>query len=132
MRLVRVGHLSFFTNSNKATSIFLNGRTISEKPYFHEKIVSQRSFCHNFGKKIESDLCVRVTKGRLIYNQMKRVQKNNQNGEKIEVLAVSNQKLLISGTSKSRRHSGRGGARKINFDFVFQIFCSEELFDRKC
>ena len=63
---------------------------------------------------------------------MKRVQKNNQNGEKIEVLAVSNQKLLISGTSKSRRHSGRGGARKINFDFVFQIFCSEELFDRKC
>ena len=62
---------------------------------------------------------------------MKRVQKNNQNGEKIEVLAVSNQKLQISGTSKRRRHSGRGGARKINFDFVFQIFCSEELFDRK-
>ena len=62
---------------------------------------------------------------------MKRVQKNNQNGEKIEVLAVSNQKLQISGTSKRRRHSGRDGARKINFDFVFQIFCSEELFDRK-
>ena len=63
---------------------------------------------------------------------MKRVQKNNKNGEKIEVLAVSNQKLQTSGTSKRRRHSGRGGARKIYFDFVSQIFCSEEFFDRKC
>ena len=53
---------------------------------------------------------------------MKRVQKNNQNGEKIEVLAVSNQKLQISGTSKRRRHSGRGGDRKINLTLFFKSF----------
>ena len=41
---------------------------------------------------------------------MKRVQEYNQNGEKIEDLAGSYQKLQMSGTSKGRRHSERGGA----------------------
>ena len=63
---------------------------------------------------------------------MKRVQKYNQNGEKIEDLAGSYQKLQMSGTSKGRRHSGRGGALKIYFDFVSPIFCLEEFFGRKC
>ena len=106
----------------------------SENSYFifTKKLFPRGYFVIILVKKIESDLCVRVTKGRLIYNQMKRVQKNNQNCEKIEVLAVSNQNLQLSGTSKRRRHSGRGGTRKIYFVFVSQIFCSEELFDRKC
>ena len=91
----------------------------------------QVSFCLNFSQKIESNICLRVTNGTRIYDMMKREQKYNQNGEKIEILAVSYQKLQMSGTSKGRRHRGRGGARKIYFDFVSQIFCSEELFDRK-
>ena len=63
---------------------------------------------------------------------MERVKKYDQKGEKIKVLALSNQKLQMRGISKGRRHSRRGGAQKTDFDFVYQIFCSVELFDRKC
>ena len=63
---------------------------------------------------------------------MKRVQKYDHNHEKIKVLAVSNQNLQMLRISKGRRHSEQGGTRKKYFDFVSQIFCSEELFDRKC
>ena len=49
---------------------------------------------------------------------MKSVQKYNQNGEKIEFLAVYYQKFQMSGTSKGRRHSRRGGTLKIYLDFV--------------
>ena len=43
------------------------------------------SFCYNLSQKIEYYKCVRVTRGRLIYNQMQRVQKYDLNGEKIKV-----------------------------------------------
>ena len=52
--------------------------------------------------------------------------------KKIKVLAASDQNLQIRGISKGRRHSRRGGAQKTDFDFVYQTFCSVELFDRKC
>ena len=104
------------------------------KMKFYKEIVYQiqMSLCYNFSPKIESYICGKVTSGRLIYNQVERLQKYYLNGEKIKVLAVSNQKLQMSGTSKERRHSGRGGVRKIYFDFDSEIFCSEEIFDRKC
>ena len=49
----------------------------SENSYFifTKKLFPRGHFVIILVKKIESDLCVRVTKGRLIYNQMKRVQK---------------------------------------------------------
>ena len=75
---------------------------------------------------------MRVTRERLICNQLERVQKYYQNGEKINVLAASNQKLKMRGISKGGRHSRRGGAQKTDFDLVCQTFCSVELFDRKC
>ena len=90
------------------------------------------SFFCNFSQKIETYICVRVNRGRIICNQIKRVQKYDQKGEKIKVLAASNQKLEMRGISKGRRHSRRGGAQKADFDFVYQTFCSVELFDRKC
>ena len=90
------------------------------------------SLCYNFSAKIKSYVCVRVTRGRLIYNQIERVQKYYQNGGKIKVLAAWNQKLQLRWISKGCRHSRRGGAQKTDFDFVCQTFCSVELFDRKC
>ena len=82
-------------------------------------MVFQMSFCLNFSRKIESDICVRVRKGRRIYNLIKKVQKYNLNDEKIEVLAVSYQKLQMSGTSKERRSSGWGGAHRNIFWLCF-------------
>ena len=101
---------------------------------FYKEIVYQiqMSLCYNFSPKIESYICVRVTRGRLIYNQFERVQKYYQNSEKIKVLAASNQKLQMRGISKGCRHSRQGGAQKTDFDFVCQTFCLVELFDRKC
>ena len=71
--------------------------------------------CYNFSQKIESYKCVRVPRGRKIYNQLERVQNSDQNGEKIKVLAASNQKLQMRGISKGRRHSRRDGAKKNKF-----------------
>ena len=65
---------------------------------FPEEIVFQiqMSLCFNFSSKIESYICVTVTRERVIYNRMERLQKYYQNGEKIKVLAASNQKLQIA------------------------------------
>ena len=63
---------------------------------------------------------------------MERVQKYDRKGEKIKVLAPSNQKLQMRGISKKRRHSRRAVPEKTDFDFVCQNFCSVELFDQKC
>ena len=49
---------------------------------------------------------------------MERVQKYDQNDEKIKVLAVSNQKLQMRGTSKGRRQPGGAVPKKSDFDFV--------------
>ena len=104
------------------------------KMKFYKEIVYQiqMSLCYNFSPKIESYLCVRVTRGRLIYNQFERAQKYYQNGKKIKVLATSNQKLKMRGISKECPHSRRGGAQKTDFYLICQTFCSVELFYRKC
>ena len=47
------------------------------------KIVSQiqMPFSDNFTQKIESYIFVRVTRGKIIYNQMEKVKKYDQKGE---------------------------------------------------
>ena len=59
---------------------------------------------------------------------MERVKKYDQKGEKIKVLAVSNQKLQMCGISKGRRHSRWGGAQKQILTLLVILFVQSNFF----